>query len=57
MEFSAISLPEPPDRDEYGNKTHDYRYSRDDCSSGKCIFCPQPKFLVLLSSLLLIGKS
>ena len=57
MEFSVISLSEPPARGVYDNKTRGYRYSKDVCSSETSIFFPQPKFLVLLPSLLLFGKS
>ncbi len=49
--------PEQPVRDVYDSKPHGYRYSGDDCSAETCISCHQPKSLVFLPSLLLLGKS
>ena len=56
MESYAFA-PEPPERDVYDSKAHDYRCSRDSCSAETCISCYQPKSLVVLPSLLLLGKS
>ena len=56
MESYAFAS-EPPDRDVYDSKAHDYRCSRDSYSAETSISCHQPKSLVVLPSLLLLGKS
>jgi len=48
--------PEPPDCDVHDSKPHDYRYSRDSCSSETSISCHRPKSLIVLASLLLLSK-
>ncbi len=56
MESYAFAS-ELPDRDVHDSKPHDYRYSRDAYSAEKRISCHQPKSLVFLPPLLLLGKS
>ena len=45
------------DPDEYDNRLHCYRCSRDSRSPKPCISCPRAKFLVFLPSLLQIHRT